>query len=223
MINAINYINVKEALSRVLQHPLLQDVTLEQGIRYALDFLNIVGFSAMYEEKIAELEVEDFATDLPTDYIRMNQVMDSKSGIALRLMTDSFLQKKIPQQPSYKIQGRKLYTSFRKGNITLSYYAVMTDCEGFPMIPDLPIFLKALELYIKLQAFTILFDLQKIPQAILQNVQQEYSWAVAQLSSQMTIPSVDEMENITNMLNQQIPSMHEHRRGFIHLGEQTIL
>lgn len=223
MINAINYISVKEALSRVLQHPLLQDVTLEQGVRYALDFLNIVGFSAMYQEKLAELEIEDYTAQLPDDYIRMNQVMDTKSGISLRLMTDSFLQKKIPQQPAYKVQGRNIFTSFRKGHITISYYAVTVDCEGFPMIPDLPIFLKALELYIKLQAFTILFDLQKIPHAILQNVQQEYSWAVAQLSSQMTIPSVDEMENITNMLNQQVPSLHEHRRGFIHLGEQTIL
>lgn len=223
MINAINYINVKEVLSRVLQHPLLQDVTLEQGVRYALDFLNIVGFQAMYEEKLVDLEIEDFMADLPQDFIRMNQVIDYRSGVTLRLMTDSFLQRKTPQQPAYKVQGRKLITSFKQGKVTVSYYAVATDCEGFPLIPDLPIFLKALELYIKLQSFTILFDLQKIPQAILQNVQKDYSWAVAQLSSQMIIPSVDEMENITNMLNQQIPSMHEAKRGFIHLGEQTIL
>ena len=222
MINAINYISVKEVLSRVLQHPLLQDVTLEQGVRYALDFLNITGFPAVYEQRYLELNVKNYVTILPPDYIRMNQVLDPVSGRTLRLMTDSFLQRKVAQQPSYKIQGSRLFTSFKEGKIVISYYAVKTDCEGFPMIPDLPIFLKALELYIKLQSFTILFDLQKIPQGILQNVQQEYSWAVAQLSSQMVIPSVDEMENITNMLNQQIPSMHEHRNAFIHLGEQTI-
>jgi hypothetical protein len=32
MIQHINWINIKEILSRILRHPLLQDVTLEQGI-----------------------------------------------------------------------------------------------------------------------------------------------------------------------------------------------
>jgi len=43
----------------------------------------------------------------------------------------------------------------------------MIDEEGLPMIPDNPIFLKTLELYIKKEYFTILFDMGKISPAVL--------------------------------------------------------
>jgi hypothetical protein len=41
------------------------------------------------------------------------------------------------------------------------------DDEGYPLLPDEPTFLRALELYIKKQWFTILFDMNKISPAVL--------------------------------------------------------
>lgn len=97
------------------------------------------------------------------------------------------------------------------------------DENGFPMIPDVPLFQKALELYIKQNVFSMLFDLQKVSQAVLQHTEQEYCWTVGQLQSQMTSPNIAEMENITNIFNQLIPSTHEYRNGFVHLGDHVNL
>ena len=84
-------------------------------------------------------------------------------------------------------------------------------------------YLRALELYIKLQCFTILFDMGKIAQNVLQNTQQEYAWAVGQAQNSLIIPSVDRMESITNMWTTLIQRTHEHRNGFRYLGKKGIL
>ena len=88
------------------------------------------------------------------------------------------------------------------------------------MIPDNSIFLKALELYIKKEWFTIQFDMGKIAPAVLQNVQQEYAWKVGQLNTEFILPSVSEMEAISNMMNQLLPRTNEFRKGFKPLGNR---
>jgi hypothetical protein len=50
---------------------------------------------------------------------------------------------------TYKIQGNFIYTSFEEGEIEVSYQAIATDEQGFPLIPDNSSFTRALELYIK--------------------------------------------------------------------------
>ena len=78
---------------------------------------------------------------------------------------------------TYKIQGSVIYTSLKEGTIEISYRAILSlwafavDDEGSPLIPEKSSFTRALELYIKNQCFTILFDLGKINQAVYANVQ----------------------------------------------------
>jgi hypothetical protein len=97
------------------------------------------------------------------------------------------------------------------------------DDEGLPLLPDEPTFLRALELYIKKQWFTILFDMNKISPAVLQNTQQEYAFAVGACNNTFIIPSVSEMESIKNMWNQLIPRFNEFRNGFKNLGDKEHL
>lgn len=149
-----------------------------------------------------------------------------RSGRVFRYSTDSFhMSDTHGNDPdlTYKIQGRVIFTSIKEGAVEIAYHAIATDSDGYPLIPDSSSFTKALELYIKKQHFTILFDLGKIQQGVLQNTQQEYAWAAGQAQSDLIRPSVDEMESITNSLNTLIPRVTEHRRGFISLGRREIL
>ena len=66
------------------------------------------------------------------------------------------------------------------------------------MLPDNSSFIKALELYIKKQYFTVLFDMGKITGQVLNNTQQEYAWYVGQCQSDLVRPTWDEMKSITN-------------------------
>ena len=219
MINNINLITIREVMARVLGHPMLQDVTIEQCVRHTLDFINKVGYPEIYDEKIVTVDINDYRGLLPCDLVAVILV---KGGCeVLKQNTGVF---KFPcTQPSYNVKGRYIYTTFKEGKVEVAYRAIPTDDDGFPMIPDTPVFLNALELYIKWRTFIVLFDQQKISPAILQYTEKDYSAAVAQLNSEMALPSYAEMENITNMINQLIPSVHEYSKGFTHLGDHTHL
>jgi hypothetical protein len=68
---------------------------------------------------------------------------------------------------TYKIQGNCLFTNIQSGDIDVAYIGIPVDEEGFPMIIDNSSYLRALELYIKKQWFTILFDMGKIQGPVL--------------------------------------------------------
>lgn len=232
MVKEYNYINIREALSRVLRHPLLQDVTLEQAVQYTIDFIGIFGMSKLYQDKEEVLHIEDFRAKLPCDLISINQIKECKTGVCLRSMTDNFMPRehydrnagyKIPQELSFKTQGQVLYVSFKTGDVSVSYKAIPVDKDGFPLLIDNPVFLKALEAYIKKEAFTILFDMGKITPAVLQNTQQQYAWLAGQLQSEFTIPSISEMESIKNSWCTLLQRTNEFSNGFKNNGDQEYI
>lgn len=219
-----DYISIRVILDSLLHHPLLQDLTLERAVAYAVDFIRVIGMAPIFTEKTAELEIENYRAALPCDYHEMIQVRTNHEkcghsvGKVFRYSTDNFHMSDNKHEQAdltYKIQGRVIYTSIKEGTIEIAYRAIAVDDEGYPLIPDKSPFINALELYIKKKCFTILFDLGKINQAVLANVQQEYAWAVGQAQSDLIRPSIDEMQSITNSLNTLIPRANEHSKGFI--------
>lgn len=221
-----DYVSIRQIIDNCLHHPLLQDLTLERAVAYAVDFIRIVGMPTMFIEKIQELEVKDHRAKLPCDFHEMIQVRTNKEkcghyvGGVFRYSTDNFHMSDKQDSPdyTYKTQGTVIFTSLKEGTIEIAYRAIAVDDEGYPLIPDRSAFTRALELYIKKQCFTILFDLGKINQAVYNNVQQEYAWAVGQAQADLIKPSIDEMQSITNALNTLIPRTNEHSKGFMTLG-----
>lgn len=231
MVNNISYTNIRVILDRLLRHPLLTDLNLETAIQYTLDFISIMGLPNVYVDKIETIDIKEYRGELPCDLISINQVRLHKNGIALRAMTDNFNaypthdhERGLERgEPSFKTQGRVIFTSIRHEKVDISYKAIMLDDEGLPLIPDNSIFLKALELYIKKEWFTILFDMGKISPAVLNNTQQEYAFKAGQCNNEFVIPSVSEMEAITNVWNQLIPRVTEFKKSFKNLGDKEYL
>ena len=225
MVKEIEYINIREILSRVLRHPLLQDFTLEQAIQYVIDFIGIFGYPELYEDKETVIDICEYRGDLPCDLISINMVKDCRTDIPLRSMTSAFnpggkYYNHLKHEPQFKVQNRVIITSFPEGKVIMSYKAIPVDDEGYPLLIDNSKYLKALELYIKCQLFTVLFDLGKVSQQVLTHTEQEYGWAAGQLSEEFKTPSVSEMESITNMLNQIIVRKDEFRNRFEKLGNK---
>lgn len=221
MISEISYINIREVLSRVLRHPLLQDVTLEQAVQYTIDFIGTFGMPRLYQDKESIVCVNNYRAMLPCDLISINQI--KKDGICLRSMTDNFYSNSDAIEPAFKTQGQVLHTSFKTGEVVISYKAIPIDEDGLPLLIDNPIFLKALESYIKREVFTILFDMGKVSPAVLQNSQQSYAWLAGQLQSEFTIPSISEMESIKNSWCTLLQRTSEFKTGFKNNGNREYL
>lgn len=225
MVSEFNYISIKEVLSRLLRHPLLQDLSTEAAIQYTLDFIFCMGLPNIYADKVTTICIDNFRGILPCDLIAINQVRLARNGVCLRAMTDNFngTHSEDKGELSFKTQGSVIFTSFKTGDIEISYKAIPTDDGGLPLLPDNPVFLKTLELYIKKEWFTILFDMGKISPAVLQNTQQSYAFAAGQCNNEFMIPSVSEMEAFTRMYNTLIPRVNEFNKSFRHMGDREYI
>lgn len=213
-IMAEQYINIKVVLDRILRHPLMQDLSLETAVDYTIDFMRIVGMPRMFTEKVVRITIDKYRALLPCDYYQTIQIR-IPGGHALVYSTDSFHMSNKGNPSTYKIQGNIIYTSIESGELELAYLAISTDEDGYPLLPDNSSFTRALELYIKKQWFTILFDLGKITSAVLQNTQQEYAWAVGDCQSEFNRMSIDQMEAFSNSWRTMILRDHQHSSGFI--------
>ena len=221
-IMAEQYINIKVILDRILRHPLMQDLSLETAVDYTIDFMRIVGMPRMFTEKVVRITIDKYRALLPCDYYQTIQVR-IPGGHALVYSTDSFHMSNKGNPSTYKIQGNIIYTSIESGELELAYLAISTDADGYPLLPDNSSFTRALELYIKKQWFTILFDLGKITSAVLQNTQQEYAWAVGDCQSEFNRMSIDQMEAFSNSWRTMILRDHQHSSGFIGEGSRQTL
>lgn len=225
MVKEIEYINIRELLSRVLRHKLLQEFTLEQAIQYTKDFIDIFGFPELYEHKEAEIDICDYHGTLPCDCISVIMAKDCRTNIPLRAMTASFnpggkYYNHLQQEPQFKTHNRVITTSFPKGKVIIAYRAIPVDDEGLPLLVDNSKYLKTLELYVKCQMFGDLFDEGKISQQVLNHTEQEYSWAAGQLQEEFKTPSEAEMQSITNMLHQIIVRNDDFYDRFETLGNK---
>lgn len=127
---------------------------------------------------------------------------------------------------SYKIQGEKIYTNNREDFVEIAYYAIEVDDCGLPVIPDNAKFIRALENYIKVQHFTIQFELGKLAPAILQHAEQEYCWSVGACESDFHSISLDKLESILKTSNSYILNYDYHNRGYSfphNYGEDLII
>lgn len=221
MINNINYTNIRVILDNCLQNELLQDLTLEQLVGYVIKFNGIYNIPQLYTQKTSTIKIEDYRGLLPQDLISVVQVRDIASNTALPELSSTFFSSNNVIK-GFKTQGKCIFTNLKSGDLEIVYMAVPVDDEGYPQILDNEKYKNALELYIKRDRFTKYFEQGKLHQNILQNVQQEYSWAAGQLEEELKTPSMSEWENISQEHNKLIQRSGQFRKGFSNLGVPEI-
>ena len=259
---AYNYISLKALTDKLLRHPMMNGISFEAIVDYAVDFMRIVQCGGFFEEKCVTIPIYQYKGALPEDFYEINQLrlinntikvpkyiqdnyrdennnevplstytqigyedLEYTNNATFRHATDTFhlSDTKSKVGLTYKIQGGFIFTSIKEGEVELSYKAIIIDDEGFPMIPDNSKFTRALESYIKKQWFTILFDMGKIQNAVLQNTQQEYAWAVGACESEFQKMTLDKAESFYNSWRTLIPREYQHSRNFAYNGNKQHL
>jgi hypothetical protein len=123
---------------------------------------------------------------------------------------------------TYKIQGMVIFTSTKDVDLEIAYRAFSIDDEGYPLLPDNTSFLRGLENYIKLQWFTIKYDMGQISEGILANTQQEYAWAAGDAQSEFSRLTLDKAETLFNSFKTLLPRNNEHWKGFFDAGAKEL-
>lgn len=223
---AQRYTTIHRCMSQTLMHPLLRDVTTEQYVMLAADFLRIVGCPAIYEDKTATIRIDNHRAPLPCDLMKLTQMRSLRRHKMYRATTDTFHvsnrnERLLPDEDlTYKIQRDVIITNVENDEAEIAYRALETDQHGYPLIPDEPKLIRALDLYVKLHVFTMLFDCGKINQNVLANTQSDYAFAVGAAQNEMVKPTLDEMEAFSRSWNTLIPRVSEHDTSFRFNGAQ---
>lgn len=213
MINNIQYTNIRVILDNLMQHELLQDITLEQVVGYTIKFIGIFNMPKMYADKEVCIDIHNYRGKLPCDLVSVIQVRDNQSGVCIPTISGTMFNPKSLER-AFKTQGRLIYTTFKEGSVTVAYKAIPVDDEGYPLIMDNERFKNALELFIKKDRFGKYFDMGKIAFNVLQHTEAEYAWAAGQLAEELKMPSINEWENISQAHNQLLPKTEEFKKGF---------
>ena len=215
----MDYINLRQIVDDLKDETLMEGLTYERAINYAVNFIRKLGIPKTFEDKIATVNIVDYRGELPCDLLYIQQVRD-KSGKYLIAATDSFNNR---YGYTYKVQGNIIFTSLQNTSVDISYKSILVDEDGFPLIPDNGTFSEALELYIQKKYLTKLFREEKIRGDVLEDVKKEYAWAVGQARADLTIPSIDEMESLKNMWCSRIEHPYKHSDGFSTLNHREQL
>ncbi len=120
---------------------------------------------------------------------------------------------------TYTVNGGKIFTSFKEGQVEMSYYAYPTDERGFPMIPAHTKYQEAVKNYIAHRISKKLAISGKLNWNIAQDLEQEWLFYCASAANQARMPSLDQMESLKNQWLRSIPNINEHETSFRNQNE----
>jgi len=236
--------NIRRILDRVMRHPMMRDIPFETAGEYAVDFIGLMGTPGLYEEKTAIVEIHNWRGQPPCDFEQMIQVRMAGSQHAKRWldcchrfqpvgpvyrasghsfhMSDIKPNEFITGELTYKTQGMVIFTSTKDVDVEIAYRGFAVDDEGYPLLPDNASFLRGLENYIKLQWFTIQFDMGKISAQVFANAQQEYCWSAGDAQNEFSRLDLDHAETLFNSFKTLLPRNNAHWKSFFDTGAKEI-
>lgn len=109
------------------------------------------------------------------------------------------------------------------GQLKVSYYAVHTDNEGMPMIPDMQSYQEAIYWYVTMKMFYPEYMKGRIPQYIYNDMKNSWNFYAKQAYAEAMLPNVDGLESIQNNWNRLVPDLNDHDEFFNYLGDEQII
>lgn len=223
-MNRERFISLKEIINRVhlLGGDIVDDVTEDDVITYTIELIGVVGIPQLFENKVETLEIKKYRAKLPCDFVE-EQAVKCCNNISFNASTDMFkVQESKTFVPTYKIQGDFLISSIEEGYIKLAYTAIKTDEDGYPMIVDDQAFVRALVSYIVYKRVFTNYINGRLPnENIMERVERDYEANIAIAEQKLRMPTVDEFNNISRMMNSFIFRNSARKTGFKNLGDEA--
>ena len=123
----------------------------------------------------------------------------------------------------YMTKPGYIMTNVPRGYIKISYYAIYTDEDSMPMIPDLESYKEALLWYLGVKHFYPLKLKGQISQQDYYDMRNSWNFYRKQAYAEAMMPGPDEIESIKNTYHKLYPEMNDHDTFFSTSGEEQIL
>lgn len=229
MASTGNLVSIKMIADRLLRNPLMKDLSYEFIVDNAIQVLRILDAPSIYVTRREVLNVANYRALKPIDMIKIEGVARIDAGSITPMQTSEDISQEFfgrggnapsRSDSTYSLNSKHVTVNFETGNIEIIYKAVATDEECYPLVLDNETLLRCIESYVKWKWFDILNDMDIVSGQKLNKAEIDYCFNVAQADVNMKLPSVDELETLTNTITQLLPSRTEFSRRFEFLGAQ---
>jgi hypothetical protein len=230
MATTSNLVSIKMIADRLLRNPLMKELNYEFIVDNAIQVLRIIDAPSIYVTRREGLNVSNFRALKPIDMMKVEGIVRVDQGSVPQTLTHSedisqeffHVGGNLPSRTdgTYTLNSKHINVNFEKGKIHVIYKAIATDEDCYPLVVDNEVLLRCVESYIKYKWFDILNDMDLLSNSKLIKAETDYCFNVAQADVNLKLPSIDEMESLTNMITQILPSRTEFKRRFEFLGAQ---
>lgn len=230
------FVSVKEIISKVYRDLNLKDTTRwSDMIEWCGEALAKIGYYGQFEDKMCGITVTDYRGLLPCDLYQLKPQGIVYNGFPLRRSTgsfgdilkdtssttglDSFTEAKIgsmetisteiyDSDDSYSLHYPYVYTSFRDGEIGISYWAFPVDIDGYPKVPDNESYKEALYRYVVWKLFYPKMLMGEIHPNVYKDMEWQWCYYCSQAGNEAKMPDITGIENIKNMWVRLIPNIN---------------
>ena len=122
----------------------------------------------------------------------------------------------------YNIVGGYIKTNLKEGLLMISYQAIPTDSDGFPLVPDDESFLEALYWYINMKLLYPEFRNGTVRDAIYYDAKSSWNYYRKQAYGNAMMPDGDQLESVKNVWNRLIPDINANRTFFSTIGQEEL-
>ena len=119
----------------------------------------------------------------------------------------------------YVIKPGFINTSQKNGYLKLSYSALPSDDDGYPLIPDIPSWIEACYWYVVSKLLFPKFIIGEIRNDVYLHSKQQWNFYSKKAHGDAMAPNLDELESIKNNWNRLIPEYKEHSTFFSTTGD----
>lgn len=218
MING-RYVSLGSVMWKIMRNPLMVDLSYEQLAEYALEFLRIVGAPLFFKDENLRLDMDNYKVRLPDNIITIRGVKflgadGTTEGTAMRYATNiyhntvnldpSTRSESLAGEYTYTINNCVLQASVKKGVIEVAYKAIVTDDNGYPMIPDNESLKTAIEYYVNHRHLELLWAMGKVADKVFQYYEQKRHFYTGQACNEFKLAGPDHLESAMNGINRLI-------------------
>jgi len=232
-----NYVKYTTIVDKAMRRLRIKEINNEDALEWLSDFMDHAKVPKTLVNKIAYLDVRDARAELPSDMGLVYQVafVDCVDNVAdaecgkgvnrpMRWATDTFhLKYHCDDSPDFEQDGRFTYTinagflfpNFSSGVICLSYFAIPTDEDGYPIIPGDEQWRKAAMYYIAYAWAEGAWLADELSEAKFRHLEREKDWYFAQAVNYTKVSmSLDQMESFKNDNLRTIPVNNQHNNFY---------
>lgn len=222
-------VSLKEILWKVTR--IAPEITYEDAAEYAIEAIRLVGAPLSYQNKVTKhIEVINNKAAMPDyNYVEIRGIRKIEDienyeykWATLTHATDIYhgsedcviKDNDSPSEYTYTIRDGVIQTSFTNGYIQVSYKALMTDDEGYPLIHDNQKNKFAIEFFILWRHMFPLYLAGKITDKAFHTIEQQKLFYMGAANTSMALQGIDHLESTMNTINRLIIRTEAHKHAF---------